>query len=458
MVLTPLLPRLALYGSLVLSMASFQIASAQVAPSPAPATPAAGLLPTTPAAPVPVPQDSRQPLLLDWAGLQVVSIAFDGVSAALLAPLPSQLAQQASAPLDPGKVRASLRSLYATGLYQTIEVAGVRTGNNVSIIFSGTPRLFVGRVNVDFVKDDRLASVLESATQLQAGTPFSESRTALAEPDVNASLQNNGYYQAQIARTTVFDRENSLVDLHFYTTPGKPARVGDVGLTGDSGLTEAQFRKQGKLKRNSKVNRNTVSRALTKLRKHYTKEERLAATVSLTSKEYAPPTNRLNYTFLAHQGPLVIVKVEGAKISRGQMEKLVPVYEEGTVDQDLLNEGAQNLRNYFEGHGYFDVKVSHEPVRTDAQHLTALYTVDLGKRHVVDTVTITGNKYFSTPLITQRLSVRPGSLLDHDGAFSQQLVAQDVSSIKALYQSNGFSAVTVTPKFTDSDTATGKVA
>ena len=92
----------------------------------------------------------------------------------------------------------------------------------------------------------------------------------------------------------------------------------------------------------------------------------------------------------------MIVKVEGAKISRGQMQKLVPVYEEGTVDQDLLNEGAQNLRNYFEGHGYFDVKVSHQPVQTDAQHLTALYTVDLGKQHVVDTVTITGNKYFST--------------------------------------------------------------
>src|ERR1700678_3842183 len=161
-------------------MAPSQIASAQAAPPPppAPATPAAGLLPTTPAASVPVPPDSRQPLLLDWAGLQVVSIAFDGVSAALLAPLPSQLAQQAGAPLDPGKVRESLRSLYATGLYQTIEVAGVRAGNNVSIIFSGTPRLFVGRVNVNGVKDDRLASVLQSATQLLAGTPYSESKAA----------------------------------------------------------------------------------------------------------------------------------------------------------------------------------------------------------------------------------------------------------------------------------------
>jgi outer membrane protein assembly factor BamA len=423
-------------------MASSPVVSAQAAPAAIPLA----------------PQDSRQGLLLDWAGLQVVSITFDGVREDLLKPLPSQLAQRAGEPLDPGKVRDSLRSLYATGLYQTVEVDGVRAGDHVSIIFSGVPRLFVGRVNVEGVKDERLDAVLDSATQLQAGTAYSESKAALAEPAIKTTLESNGYYRGQIATTKVIDHENSLVDVNFEVTTGDPARVGDVELTGDSGLTEAQFRKQAKLKRNSKVNRNTVSRALRNLRKRYNKRERLSATVSLTSKDYVAPTNRLNYTFLAHQGPVVVVQVEGAKIGRGQLEKLVPVYEEGTVDQDLLNEGAQNLRNYFEGHGYFDVKVSHHPVHTDAQHVTALYTVELGKRHVVDTVTVTGNKYFSTPLITQRLSVRPNSLLDRYGAFSQQLLAQDVSSIKALYMGNGFSGVKVTPKFTDSDTVAGKAS
>src|ERR1700728_4168293 len=353
---------LALYASLALGLAAASCpkCSAQAAAVEPNATPLA-------------PPDSRQGLLLAWAGLQVVSITFDGVNESLLTPLPAKLPQQAGAPLDPIKVRASLRSLYATGLYETVEVAGVRAGNDVSIIFTGTPRLFVGRVNVDGVKDDRLASVLQSATQLQAGTAYSENKAASAEPEVSTALQNNGYYRGQIARTTVIDRANSLVDLNFEVFPGDPARVGDVELTGDSGLTETQFRKQSKLKRNSKVNRNTVSRALRNLRKHYNKRERLAATVSLTSKEYVPPSNRLNYTFLAHQGPIVQVRVDGAKIGRGTLQKLVPVYEEGTVDQDLLNEGAQNLRNYYESHGYFDEKVSHPPVHTDAHTGPAPY-------------------------------------------------------------------------------------
>src|ERR1700735_5619421 len=147
---------LALYASLVLGiMATFSLPCSAQAAAAEPDT-----IPTA-------PQDSRQGLLLDWAGLQVVSVSFEGVNESLLTPLPSQLAQQAGTPLDPAKVRESLRSLYATGLYETIEVAGVRAGNNVSIIFTGNPRLFVGRVNVDGVKDDRLAAVLQSATQLQ---------------------------------------------------------------------------------------------------------------------------------------------------------------------------------------------------------------------------------------------------------------------------------------------------
>jgi outer membrane protein insertion porin family len=425
----------ALCGSLMLNLASSPRARAQAAP-PAPLA----------------PQDTEKGLLLDWAGLQVVSITFDGVNADLLKPLPSRLAQQPGAPLDPQKIRESLRSLFATGLYQTIEVAGVRAGDSVTIVFSGVPRIFVGRVNVEGVKDDRLDTALDSATQLQAGTPFSETRAAQAEPSIKTTLENNGYYRGQIASTRVIDRENSLIDVNFEVTAGDQARIGDVELTGDSGLTEAQFRKQAKLKRNAKVNRNTVSRALGNLRKRYNKRGHLAATISLTSKEYEPPTNRLNYTFLAHQGPIVLVKLEGAKISRGQLQKLVPVYEEGAVDQDLLNEGALNLRNYYEGHGYFDVKVSHHPVETDAKHVTALYTVELGKRHVVDSVAVTGNKYFSTELIKERLSVRPSGFLDRYGAFSQQLVAQDIGSIKALYMSNGFSAIKVTTQFTDSDT------
>ncbi|HEY4052068.1 MAG TPA: BamA/TamA family outer membrane protein, partial [Acidobacteriaceae bacterium] len=282
-------------------------------------------------------------------------------------------------------------------------------------------------------------------------------RVDQADSNVAKTLEDNGFYRGQVARTLVLDPVNALVDLNYTITPGPSARVGDVNLQGQSGLTEEAFRKQGKLKRNSKVNRNTASRALTRLRKSYSKRGHLAATISLTSENYAPEVNHLNYNFLAQQGPVVDVSVQGAKIDRDDIQKLVPVYEEGAVDQDLLNEGAQNLRNFFQAQGYFDAHVTHEPVRTDSGHVTALYTVQLGPMHVVDSVSVTGNRYFPRYLITQRISIRPKTLINRHGAFSQQMMNQDISNIKALYTSNGFSDVTVKAKVTDlEDTRAGK--
>jgi len=46
-------------------------------------------------------------------------------------------------------------------------------------------------------------------------------------------------------------------------------------------------------------------------------------------------------------GPLLVVKVEGARIWGRTQRKLIPIYQEGTVDQDLLDEGLRNLVSYF---------------------------------------------------------------------------------------------------------------
>jgi outer membrane protein insertion porin family len=394
-----------------------------------------------------------------WTGLRVVSINFTGVGEAALQPLPGELAQQVNEPLDPAKVRESLRRLYLTGLYQTIQVAGLRSGDGVSITFSGVPWLFLRRVNVNGVKDNRLTSLLQGTTKLQAGTTFTPDKVAQANASIQSALQSNGYYSGKVSSSTSVDAPNSLIDLNYQVAVGQPARIGNIQVAGQSGLTEQQFRKRGKLKRNSKVGRNTVSRALSNLRKNYAKQEHLAASVTLTSQQYEQPLNQLNMNFLADEGPTIDVRIEGAKIKKGKLRDLLPIYEESAIDQDLLNEGDQNLRAYYQSQGYFDAQVSHQPVADDegprelagstGKHVTVLYQVKLGGKHAVDSVAIAGNRYFSNDIIEQRINVRPGNVVDRHGSFSPQLMNGDIGSIKALYQSNGFSSVKVTPQIVD---------
>jgi outer membrane protein assembly factor BamA len=122
----------------------------------------------------------------------------------------------------------------------------------------------------------------------------------------------------------------------------------------------------------------------------------------------------VDYTFDIEPGPKVEIAVEGLKISRGQIKKNVPVYEENALDDDLLNEGRRNLLNYVQGLGYFDAKVTvkKNPVSTGEMRVT--YTIEAGERHKLVKLAITGNHIFSEDLLRARMQIQPaGRFLAH---------------------------------------------
>ena len=393
----------------------------------------------------------QSPGLIGWVGLKVAAVQFKGVGGQLLDPLPARLALQPGQPLDASKLRESLRRLYATGLYHTIQVEGTREGDEVTIIFTGEPRVFIGRVFVDGVKNDRLASQIGRAAKLEAGSAFSQARLDRGTESIHSFLQENGYYQPKITSSTKTDVANAQINVTYHVVLGPDARVGQVAVDGDSGMTLDQFRKKAKLKPESKVNRDTTNRALERLRKNYQKQQRLESDVNVRSKEYQPPTNHLNYAFGVNRGPIVTVEVVGAKLNKRLIKKLIPVYEEGAVDDDLLNEGDRSLRDYYQRAGYFNAKITHQRKEHTAQRSDIVYTVELGRKHKVLNVSVKGNKYFSDDTIEARLNVLKSDIFLPTGLYSQALVNSDVDSITALYQSNGFSNVKVTPNVSDSD-------
>ncbi len=395
--------------------------------------------------------------MLALKGVMVDRIEFTGVTFAPGETLPSELEQKAGEPLDPDKVRASTRRLFASGEYRDIAVRGERHGDAVTLFFSGVPRFFVGRVTVDGVKSDRLSSLLEFATKLDPGTPFSPSQVPTGQTGIEQTLEQNGYYEPKLHSGVKPDRANKLVDVTYTVATGPQARVGDVTVLGnDAGLTEKEFRKKGKLKRKSRVNRDTISNALDNLRAVYQKRDRLEGTITLTKSTYDPVKDSLNYEFTANQGPKVQILVEGLKVSKARLRLLVPVYEEGTVDNDLLNEGTYNIKEFVEQQGYFDAQVSVRVIGAGTTNERILYTVDRGVKHRVESVEVKGNKYFDSDLLEERLAVKRTSASNRSGRYSQSLVKSDAGSIEGLYRANGFSQVKVTPTVTDEDDRDGK--
>ncbi|MGA9958173.1 MAG: POTRA domain-containing protein [Acidobacteriaceae bacterium] len=412
-------------------------------------------------APVENPAIQRSPAFLryrdlkTWYGLPVHAVVFTGVLDQDLVGVKDRL------PLQPGKkltekdVKESLHALFATGLYRSIVAEGVETGGQITVTFDGVPQLFLRRLYIQGMKQDTLAAQIQRATRLELGESFTAQELDQATEHLRSALQRNGFHVSKVSVKTVPAGGRHLVDVIYTVNAGPQAKVGAVEAIGTTALTDQEFRKIAKLKQGSTVTANTVPRALTKLRKKYQKQNRLEATVRSGPEVFNAATNSINYQFQVNRGPVVRISAIGAKISQRDLKQLVPVYDEGAVDPDLLDEGDGNLRDHFQKKGYFDVHVTHVVEKPGPNEENIFYKVDLGPLHKVVSVTVTGNHYFDRSVVKERLAVQAADRANSHGIYSQELQAQDVASIQALYRSNGFGNVTVTPAVTDSDATPG---
>jgi outer membrane protein insertion porin family len=381
---------------------------------------------------------------LTWEGLLVRRISFEGVPASRITPLPDQLAQTVGAPLTAENLKRSLRQLYASGFYDTVEVEASRDADGVDLIFAGQPRTFIGTVSVYGATGATMNTQLQRASQLEAGTRLNQAKMDRALNQMRATLEQNGYYQSKITQTVTPHPDQQLADISFLVVSGPRVRVGTIAVSGDSGMSLEEFRHYAHLRAGVIVDHDTANRALNGVLRQYQHQDRLEAEVKLESASYDPKTNTVNYRFTANRGPVVKVDVEGASIEQDRITRLIPIFQEGSVDEDLLNEGNRRLRDYFQRLGYFNARVDHKRQTPGSDRVTIVYTVLLGPRSRVEKVSITGNHYFDTATLMDLISVRAADTLDHHGIFSQALVAADVSALETVYKNNGFPDVKVT--------------
>jgi len=181
----------------------------------------------------------------------------------------------------------------------------------------------------------------------------------------------------------------------------------------------------------------------------YQHQDRLTAKVEAKEPEYHPAARKLQPKLDIQAGPKVKVQAVETKVSNRVLKRYVPVFQEQTVDRDLLVEGARNLRDYFQSQGYYETQVDFRTRDQDPDHTLIEFVVARGARHKIVGVDIQGNRYFPTEDIRERMFLQASSFRMRYGRFSEGFVKKDVESISNLYKSNGFRDVKVTPVVQD---------
>ena len=259
---------------------------------------------------------------------------------------------------------------------------------------------FVGRVSVTGkVAEPPNRGQMSSAAGVNLGEPFHEDSLPQAQAGVHALLVSDGYYESRVTQRIDYDAKTQQAHIEFVVESGPRARyrtpvlLGDLKMAVDTIVAATRFKRRW-IGGWHIVTQNRTRDALGHVRQKYEKQERLLATVQLDSLDYDHDTRLATPTLRIDAGPLVDVKPIGAKVSNKTMRQNVPVYEEHTVDRDLLVEGQRNLQDAFQAAGYFeaDVEFKQQRLKNDREEID--YLINLGRRHRFVSLQIQGNHYF----------------------------------------------------------------
>jgi outer membrane protein assembly complex protein YaeT len=364
-------------------------------------------------------------------------------------------------PLKPGQplrsadVARAIDGLFSTGRFDDIVVEAEPSGAGVVVRFVTENAWFLGGVTVDgrVIHAPNRAQI-EGAGQFSLGTPFKDSEVTAATESIRRLLDSNGFYEARVASSVERDTKSQLVFLTFRVQTGKRAKYEEPTITGVTKLPDATIVRATGWRLpiihwwrhvSNSLTRSGVQGVLNK----YAGQDRLLARVDLKKLDYDTQRRRVRANIDIDAGPKVKLTSVETKVSRRVLKRYVPVFQEHTVDDDLLNTGARNLREYFQSQGYYDASVDFrvQPVKDDLE--TIDFAISRGMRYKLARVNITGNRYFDTGSIRDLMFMQPAGFLIHrHGRYSEAFLRKDEENIANQYRSNGFRDVKVTSTVT----------
>lgn len=378
---------------------------------------------------------SAQPRLEDVAGKLVSSLAVTSAGQLVVDPqVLSLIAQRVGAPCDLVAIRESVFHLVNLGRYDDVRVEAVAAGDGVALAFALVPRRTVGAIRFQ----GRLGlseRALRQTLDPRLGEDPTPARLAAAERAIAQTLADRGYLRASVASSIVdLPQTDDRSEIVFEVEAGSEARIARIDVDIDDATHLPDVAARLGLVVGSRYDKAVVDRRLERELRGLRERGFLEAQLSAEAADQGE--GMLVVAVVAHIGPVVEVRFEGDGLPRDVRDAQVPVRQEGSVDEDLLEDSQRNLERYLQGQGYSRASVSYRR-EGDERRRFITFTVARGPLFRLGRTRMSGNSSVSAAELEPLLGLPPGEL------FTDARLDAAESAVRRAYLDRGFPDVRV---------------
>ncbi len=347
----------------------------------------------------------------------------------------SYMVVQVGDPFDPSTINESLKTLYATGLFQSVSIN--RDGNALDVAVVENPTVdqvfFSG--NKELKDKEALAAISMKARSVFTPAAAEADRRALLE-----AYAKKGYYNATVT-PNIIKLPDNRVNVVFQCVDGKQTLISQIDFIGNRHFSQSSLRdvissrEYAWFRFLSSADNYNSQRILYDeylLRKFYLHKGYADFNIISANAELSPDRKSFYLVFDIHEGPryrvgsLKIVS-DIPSLTEKQLRGLVPLSAGDWFDGDALAQGVTALNKRALDLGYAFAQVNPE-VQTDPAKKTLAVVLNVinGPKVYIQRISITGNTRTEDKVIRRELTFAEGD------AYNQSKIDTSTANLKDL--------------------------
>ncbi len=368
-------------------------------------------------------------------GRLVTDVAVETTEGTSVAPAVLDLVEtRIGEPLSLEAVRDTIDHLVGLGRYDDVRALATRVADGVQLRWVLRPIRLVTRVTV-IGGGDLPGGEVRAVIDERFGGEMAASRAPELADAVATFHRDHGYRAVEVTPRLEPGTAPGTATLVLQVNSGPRTTIASSSITGTPTDPVAKIVERLQIQPGRVYDRVELLERLLAYESELRGQGFYAASVR-ESTAFTDDTNTAQVEVAVDAGLRVRLVYAGDPVPGGSLESLVPVREERSVDEDLLEDASRNIEAYLRDRGYRAAQAPYARSERNGE-LVLTFTVTRGPLHHVNTVSVGGNTTLSDAELEPLLKLNKGD------PFVDARVSAIATAIEELYRVRGYQRVGV---------------